>query len=883
MLTWLKAMAARTVAFFSVRRLDRDLEQEMESHLAMLTEDNIRRGMTPAEARREARMRLGGLESTKERHREARGLPFFDTLLQDLRYTVRTLRRDTGFATFAILIVGLGIGASSTIFSVVNALVLRPLPFRDSGRLVWISTTADGGVGEWRIQVNHFLDLRRQNKSFSDLAGYNAYYGTGDHKLTGDGEPERLSGVPVTQNFFPFLGIQPVLGRSFSAEECKWNGPGAVLLSNRLWKRRFASDTGIVGRKLILNDAPITVVGVLPESFDFGTVFDPGSRIDLYFPFPLSEETNRWGNTLAVIARLNPGATVESARAEFGILGKRLMQEYPQRNDLRPRLDSLDQHVSGRLRPALFVLSLAVGVVMLIVCANLANLLMARTAARQKEMAIRAALGAGRGRLIRQMLTESMVLSGCGAVLGLILAMAGTRVVAHLDTFSIPLLESVRIDGYALGFTLSVAFLTGLIFGLAPALQVPAAAVHASLKDSSRGSSQGKRHAWIRSTLVIAEIAFACVLLVSAGLLIRSFLRVLDVNLGFHPERAAALRVDPGRGYGTQAKRNAYYGEVLRRVSSVRGIEAAGLADVLPLGGDRSWGVQGKGQTYKRGQFPEAFVRIVSNGYLQAIGIPLRAGRDFTERDTPSSEPVILINETLARTLWPGQNPIGQIVEQDNGRRVVGVVSDVRHRALEQVSGCEMYLPIRQTDDYSSVDLVVRTTLPPSALASAVRAELKSIEPDLPANEFRTLQQLVDKAVSPRRFVVILLSGFSVFALILASLGIYAVISYSVAQRTQELGIRMALGASARDLQARIVLHTLGLAGMGMVLGISASWLLSLMLSRALGDLLFGVTPTDPATFLGMAVTLAAVAAIAGYLPARRASRIDPMMALRAD
>ena len=412
-----------------------------------------------------------------------------------------------------------------------------------------------------------------------------------------------------------------------------------------------------------------------------------------------------------------------------------------------------------------------------------------------------------------------------------------------------------------------------------PALQVPALAVHASLKDGNRGSSQGRQHTWIRSTLVVSEIAFACVLLVGTGLLVRSFLRVLDVTLGFQPERAAAMRVDPGRGYSTQAKRNDYYAEVLRRVNAVPGIQAAGLADVLPLGGDRSWGVKGKGQVYKRGQLPETFVRVVTDGYLNAMGISLRAGRDFTERDTPSSEPVILINETLARTLWPGQNPIGQIVDQDNGRRVVGVVSDVRHRALELVSGCEMYLPMRQTNNYSSVDLVVRTSLPPAALASAVRAELKSIDPNLPTNEFRLLQQLVDKAVSPRRFVVILLTGFSAFALILASLGMYAVISYSVARRTQELGIRMALGASAAGLQARIVLHTLRLAGIGMALGISASW----MLSRTLSDLLFGVTPTDPATFLAMVVTLSTVAAIAGYLPARRAVRIDPMTALRAE
>ncbi len=379
---------------------------------------------------------------------------------------------------------------------------------------------------------------------------------------------------------------------------------------------------------------------------------------------------------------------------------------------------------------------------MLIVCANLSNLLLARTVTRQKEMAIRAALGAGRSRLIRQMVTESMVLSGCGAALGLALAIGGTRLVAHLDSFSIPLLESVRVDGYALAFTLLIALLTGLIFGLVPALQAPALAVHASLKDANRGSSQGRQHTWIRSTLVVSEIAFACVLLVGTGLLVRSFLRVLDVRLGFQPERAAAMRVDPGRGYSTQAKRNDYYAEVLRRVHAVPGVQAAGLADVLPLGGDRSWGVKGKGQVYKRGQLPETFVRVVTDGYLERHGHLVARGRDFTERDTPSTEPVILVNETLARTLWPGQNPIGQIVDQDNGRRVVGVVSDVRHRALELVSGCEMYLPMRQTNDYSSVDLVVRTSLPPAALASAVRAQLNAIDPNLPTNEFRLLQQL---------------------------------------------------------------------------------------------------------------------------------------------
>jgi len=423
--------------------------------------------------------------------------------------------------------------------------------------------------------------------------------------------------------------------------------------------------------------------------------------------------------------------------------------------------------------------------------------------------------------------------------------------------------------------------LTGLVFGLLPALQVPAGAVHDSMKDATRGSSGGKRHNWIRAALVISEIAFACVLLVGAGLLIRSFLRVLDVNLGFRPERAAALRIDASSQYSTQARRNAYYDEALRLVKSVPGIDAAGLTDVLPLGHNRSWSAGAKDQVYSRDHPPpDVFVRIVSDGYLKAMGIPLLAGRDLTERDNASGKPVMLINETLARTLWRGRDPIGQTATYvDVDRQVAGVVGDVRHLALEQGSGCEMYLPIRQTNDYFSVDLVVRTSLPPAALAPAVRAALKPIEPNLPANEFRTLQQLVDKAVSPRRFVVLLLAGFAAFALILASLGIYGVISYSVNQRTQEIGIRMALGASAGDLQARIILQTLGLAAIGMLIGVTASWILT----RALSGLLFGVTSTDPVTFLGMLIILTVVASAAGYFPARRASQVDPIAALRAD
>jgi predicted permease len=711
------------------------------------------------------------------------------------------------------------------------------------------------------------------------MAGYFAFYGVGDNLLSGQGEPERLSGVPVSENFFQLLGIQPQLGRLFTAEECKWHGPKAVLLSHGLWSRRFGSDAGITGRTLTINNEPVTVAGVLPASFDMASVFAPGSHFDLYFPFPLSNETNRWGNTMAIIGRLKPGVTIGSAQAELKVLAGQITRAHPERNDFGGIAIPLAEHVSGRIRPALLVLACAVGVVMLIVCANLSNLLLARTAARQKEIAIRTALGAGRGRLIRQMLTEGVTLSCCGAVLGVILAAGGTRILTRLEGLSIPLLGNVRTDVTALAFCLAAAVLTGVVFGLAPALQVPAMALHDVLKDTTRGSTAGKSRNWIRSALVISEIAFACVLLVSAGLLVRSFLRVLDVNLGFRPEHAATVRVDPEANYSTQAQQNAYFDDVLRRVRDVPGIGAAGLTDALPLGRNRSWGAPAKGQVYPPGKFPNAFVRVVSDGYLKAMGIALVAGRDISERDVPSSGPVIVINQTMARTLWPGQNAVGQIMRACGERQVVGVVTDVRHLALEEGSGLEMYLPMRQCNDISSVDLVVRSSLPPAELAASVRAALKPIAPNLPGKEFRTVQQLVDKAVSPRRFVVALLGGFALFALLLASLGIYGVVSYGVTQRTQEIGIRMALGASASRLQAGIIAQTLGLAAVGMLIGAVASGLLA----RALGGLLYGVTATDPLTFLGMPMVLALVAATAGYLPARRASRIDPSIALRGN
>jgi predicted permease len=455
----------------------------------------------------------------------------------------------------------------------------------------------------------------------------------GDNLLSGNGEPERLSGVPVSENFFDVLGVKPQIGRLFQPEECKWNGPKAVLLGHGLWVRRFGSDPSIVGQSLTINSEPVTVVGVLPASFDFSPVFAPGSQIDLYFPFPLSNETNRWGNTLAIIGRLKPGVGLERAQAELKVLAGQLTREHPEWNDFEGKITPLAQHVSGRFRLALTVLACAVVVVMLIVCANLSNLPLARAAVRQKEIAIRAALGAGRRRLMRQMLTEGLLLSLAGAALGVALAALGTSYLSRLDAMSIPMLRSVKTGSAALGFSLLAAVLSGVVFGLAPALQAQGQALHDALKDSSRGSTAGRERNWVRGALVVSEIAFASVLLVGAGLLVRSFVRLLDVNLGFRPEHAAAIRVDPDSRLTTQDQQNAYFDEVLRRARNVPGIEAAGLSDALPLGRNRSWGAGAKGQVYPKGQYPSAFVRVVSDGYIGSMGIPLRSGRDLEVRD----------------------------------------------------------------------------------------------------------------------------------------------------------------------------------------------------------------------------------------------------------
>jgi predicted permease len=861
--------------WWRITKRNTDLERELRSDLQLEEEEQRERGLSSEEARYAALRAFGNPTLIREQTHATWSWSWLESLASDLKYGFRGMCRNAGSTLFAILIVGLGIGGASTVFSVVNALLLRPLPFRDPGQLVWISNGEN-----YNTQAEHYSDLRDQNQSFSDLAGWSGTYTSGDEELTGTGEPERLTSVPVTENFFPLLGVIPSFGRSFTREECqgKYFAPPATLLSYSFWRRRFRSDPSVVGQKLMLNHQPVLVVGVLPASFDFASVFAPGTPIDLFVPWPLTDNTKPHGNTMEIVGRLKPGATVGGAQAEFTVLAKQLDGQHPDRNPIHPRLVPLEQHVSGQVRPALVVLMCAVGVVMLIVCANLAHLQMARMGTRPREMAIRAALGAGRFRLLRQVLTESVTLSFCGAALGLLLAVAGTRGLAHLDTFNLPLLASVRVDGGTLAFTLLAAVASGVLFGLAPALQVPAYELREGLQDGGRESSGNRRHGWFRDGLVVSQFALACVLLVGAALLMQSFLRVLDVNLGFHPERAAALRID-GVSLSSLAQQNSFIDDMLHRARSIPGITAAGISDVLPLDGDRGWQVSGQGQVWDKDNHPEAFIRVVSDGYLEALGIPLKSGRAFTESDRASSEPVAMVNETLARTLWPGQDAVGQMLTQDGGRRVVGVVGDVHHGGPESLGGSEMYLPMRQTRDYAAMRLVVRTALPPDSLAAGIRTALRPLDPNLPVTDFQTLQGLVDKVVSPRRFLVMLLSGFAGFALLLASLGIYALISYSVNQRTKEIGIRMALGASSWLVRRGVLARTLRLALAGVALGTLSSF----VLSKWIESLLFGTTPANPAVFLGVSMLLCAVALVAAYVPARRASRIEPLQALRTE
>ena len=802
------------------------------------------------------------------------------TSRDDIRYALRRIRREPAFAAFAVTIMAIGVAAVTAVFSVMSPLMLRPLPFAHQERLVWVAGAPSGGMSAVTSRTFNLRDYRTHSRSFEALTGFFAFFDYDSYNLVGDGPPERLVGVGVVQNFLPVLGVPLLLGRNFTEEESVWNGRSAAILTYGFWTRRFGADPKVVGRSITLNSGPIEVVGVLPRWFDFASTFAPASHVDFLKPFAVSAETDSWGNTLSMIGRLEPGVSVASAQADLDRVNAQLREADPKRWGLRATVSGLQDHLAGSFRAPFLVLAVAAVLVLAVACGNLSNLLLVRAQQRAKEMSVRSALGATRRRLVVQLLTESLILATAGGALGVGLAFWITRWVSGTTAVSIPMLRAVSVDASALGFTLVATLVTGLVVGIAPALQLSQGREWTTMNEASRGSSGGRRSNAMREALVVAEVALAFVLLVGGGLLLRSFVGLLDVNLGFQPDGAMMWQLDAGRAFPNDTARLAYYENLMSRMRDVPGVDAVGLTDAPPLGRNRSWAIQAKGVVYEKGEMPIGFPRLVDAEYLRAMKIPLIAGRQFTRDDRDGSDRVAILNQTAAAKLFPGADPLGQVVvlfgQQEY--RVVGVVADVRHQALEKESGLELYVPYTQLPMFGTLAMVVRSRVPATALAPRVQAALRSADPMLPVADYQTLGAVVDRSVSPRRFILMVLGAFAGTALLLAALGIYAVLSYSVTQRVREIGIRMALGESAGSVRQRVVARTLLLAGAGIVIGA----VLSLGATRLIRSLLYGVGPADLPSFAGTAMVLVAVSALAGFLPAVRASRTDPMVALRS-
>ena len=879
MIGHLQRLLERIRAVFRQREHDREFDAEVASHVAFAIEENVRRGLSEEDARRQALIRFGGVLQSKEQHRDARSLPFVEVAIQDFGYAARMFRRESAFTVIAVTMLGLGIGANTAVFSVVNQMLLRPLPFDNPAQLAWIEqSNGKSGLSSLTYSMDAFDGFLARNRSFDDVTGYTPFSAPENYRLGGHGMPLPITAVSVLGNFFQVLGVEPAIGRAFVPDETRRGGRAAVLLSYPFWQRQFAGDRSIVGRAIDLNGQPVTVVGVLPARFDFGAVFSPGLRVDAVVPI-VPDEIRDWGNMLLLVGRLRPGVSLERANVDGRAIAPELRfnARHPGWTvSYTMHVLGLKEHVTGQLRRSLVVLWCAVGFTLLIVCVNLANLLIARTAARSKELAMRAALGAGRARLVRQLLTESVVLTSAGAIVGVAVAFAVTRYLAHQGSVNLPLLSSVRLDGAALGWTLLVAAGSCMAFGLVPAIKISATDLQSTLKDESHGSSAGRSHHRLRSALVVSEIALACVLLVGAGLLLRSFLRVLDVDLGFRPAGVAAITLDFDDD-GQAARRGAMFEETLQRIQAIPGIESAGLTDNMPLEKNRSWGIQAKGKQYRDGELPGCFVYMITPGYLETMRVRLESGRLFSWRDDASSPGVVVVNQTVARALWPGADPVGQIAVV-NGKdvQVIGVVADIRETSLEKTGAWQMYLPATQANPVGAI-LTVRSSLPATALAPSVMKALRSLNPRQPATQLRPIQTSVDHSVSPRRFFMVLVASFATFGLLLAALGVYGVISYSVAQRTQEIGIRMALGASARQVQIGIVWQTARLVLVGVVIGSTVA----AAMSRLIASMLFETAPVDPAAFIATVILLACAAMAAAALPAHRAAHVDPMRALR--
>ena len=879
---WLKNFLRRVRGLWRSETIHREITDELQFHMDMRVEENIRRGMSPDEARRGAERSFGNLTRIKEQGYDVRGGRWLETVWQDLRYGARSLVKNPLFTLIAVLTLALGIGANTAIFSIVNAVLLRPLPYREPEKLMTIWTARpQRGQGQFRTSLPNFKDWREQSRVFEGMAAY----GFNRYNLTGGGEPEQIRGAQVSEDFFNVTGVQAALGRTFTPED---NSGNFVVLSDAFWRRRFNSDPGVIGKTLTLNGTNFTIVGVMSARFDF-----PGQEVVMWVTLSQAMsgapnyENLRTNHSYCVVARLKDGVTPKQAQTEMDVIASRLQQQYPETNaNLGVSVIPLYEQVVGNVRLAMLVLLGAVAIVLLISCANVANLLLARAVSREREFAIRAALGAGRWRLIRQLLTESLLLALLGGAGGGLLAVWGISSLNRLDPGDVPRLDQVSVDGVVLGFTLAVTVLSGIIFGIAPALSAKAN-LSVALKDSGKGAIGTRRGQRLRSVLVVSEIALALILLVSAGLMIRSFLRLLAVDPGFNPHNLLTMQIIlPPSKYADSQRIANVYREIFERLALQPGVEAVGAGTGLPPVFNQlrsSFTVEG----YQSSSSSERYQMIanilsINPEYFKTLGIPLIAGRAFSDQDNERAPRVAVISQRMVKRYFPDRQAIGGRLSFGGGANpqwcmVVGVVSDVKYSGgLSSAEEDAIYLPYSQAPT-KGMYLMIRAGADPLSLVASARSVVRSVDADVPIANIRIMDEVIDSSVARPRLIVALLGLFGAIALTLAVIGIYGVISYAVAQCAQEIGIRMALGARPSDVLRMMVGRGARLALAGVAIGVIGSF----AATRALGDLLFGVGPTDPLTFGGVATLLTGVAILASYIPARRAMKVDPVTALK--
>jgi putative ABC transport system permease protein len=809
-----------------------------------------------------------------------------EQLLRDVRYGLRMVVKNPAFSAIAILTLALGIGANTAIFTVINAVLLRSLPYDDSSRLVFVyAAQANAADQVGPFSYPRFTLLRDANRTFSGLAAFTSEV----FNLTGRGDPEQIASARVSWNFFNVLGVKPSMGRTFIRGEGQPGGKEVVLISHSLW-RRFGGDPNMVGQSLTLDSHAYTVVGVLPDNFVFNLI---GANVDLWVPrdFELNlatpERIEAGAGYLDAVARLRDGVGQDQAQAEMNVLTERYRKDNPTRADADPKLTiqlkGIEEALVENLRPALFILMGAVGLVLLIACANVASLLLARGLARKKEMAVRTAMGASRTTIVRQLLTETLVLAFLGGSLGILVAFAGTHVLSVLGQGNLPVSTDLGMDWHVLTFTALISLVSGLFFGLLPALHMAKTGVNTALHDEGRGSIGSRSHSRARSLLVVSQVALSMVLLVASGLLIRSFIRLLTASPGFDAGNVltAQIALPPAR-YGTAAQLIAFYNETLRRMAVLPGVEAVTISSALPVLPSRASPVLVEGQpVVALAQRPILSIQTISPDYTKVMRTPLLRGRHFTAQDDAQATPVALVNQALVRRFWLNEDPVGKrlwLGRQTRSTEVVGVLGDERNISLTADTNPEVFLPFPQFP-WASLNLSLRTEVEPHSVVSAVRREIAGIDKDQPMTRVQTLEELLDSARASSRFTVFLLGVFAGTALVLAVVGIYGVVAYSVSQRTQEIGIRLALGATPVDILRLVLDQGMILAVSGIGVGLGVAW----ALTRMMTSLLFEVTTTDPVTYVVSAVLFTAVALLASYRPARRAMRIDPAVALRAE